>query len=171
MFYNIPPRLLITASFVILTILYVGLSWLELNTRVQQTPQLLPVMAKIEVAGQRIYLEVPQTPEQIAKGLMYRTIVPRSRGLLFEFESPKIVQLSMQNILIPLDIIFLKDEQIQLINVAVPPCLSENCPTYSSTTDVNQVIELAGKRVLDLGLKIGERLPIQYLDLDTKIFR
>jgi hypothetical protein len=128
-------------------------------------------MAKIEVAGQRIYLEVPHTPEQIAKGLMYRTIVPRSRGLLFEFESPKIVQLSMQNILIPLDIIFLKDEQIQLINVAVPPCLSENCPTYSSTTDVNQVIELAGKRVLDLGLKIGERLPIQYLDLDTKIFR
>lgn len=171
MFYNIPPRLLITLSFVILTILYVGLSWLEVRVATQQTPQVLPVMAKIEVAGQRIYLEVPQTQEQITKGLMYRTIVPRSRGILFEFESPKIVNLSMQNILIPLDIIFLKDEQIEVIKVAVPPCLLENCPTYSSTTDVNQVIELAGKRVLDLGLKIGDRLPIQYLDTNTKIFQ
>lgn len=171
MFDNIPPRLLITLSFVILTILYVGLSGLELRVGTQQKPQVLPVMAKIEVAGQRIYLEVPQTPEQIAKGLMYRTIVPRSRGILFEYESPKIVKISMQNILIPLDIIFLKDQQIEVIRVAVPPCLSDNCPTYSSTTDVNQVIELAGQRVLNLGLKIGDRLPIQYLDPNTKIFK
>jgi hypothetical protein len=171
MLSKLPTWLLGILIFIVLTTFFVGLSWLDLQVTTQQKPQLLPVLARIQVAEQIIYLEVPQTSEQKTKGLMYRTIVPRSRGILFEFTPPRIVEISMQNILVPLDMIFLKDEQIKLIKIAVPPCDNEKCPSYSSNTVVDQMIELGSTRALQLGLKMGDRLPIQFLDPDTRSFR
>ena len=171
MFFNITNWLRAILIFIVLTVLFVGLSWLHLQVDTYQKPQLLPVLARIQAAGQTIYLEVPQTPEQQTIGLMYRTIIPINRGILFEFTPPQIVDISMQNMLVPLDAIFLKDEQIKLIQVAMPPCNDNNCPTYTSDTPVDQVIELGGTRTLELGLKIGDRLPIQFRDPDTRIYR
>lgn len=79
MFSKIPLWLLSISIFIILTTLYLGFSWLSLQLSSPQKPQVLPVLARIEVAKQIIYLEVPQTPEQEAQGLMYRTIIPRNR--------------------------------------------------------------------------------------------
>jgi hypothetical protein len=171
MFFNIPNWLRAILIFIALTVLFIGLSWLDLQLDTHQRPQLLPVLARIQAAGQTIYLEVPQTLEQQTIGLMYRTIIPRNRGILFEFTPPQIVDISMQNMLVPLDAIFLKDEQIKLIEVALPPCNDKKCPTYGADTLVDQVIELGGTRTLDLGLKIGDRLLIQFQDPDTRIYR
>lgn len=171
MFSNIPIWLRAILIFVILTVLFLELAWIELQIDTQPRPQLIPVLARIQAAGQTIYLEVPQTPEQEIKGLTYRTVIPRNRGILFEFIPARIVELSMQNMLVPLDAIFLKNQQIELIKIAVPPCNQDICPTYSSNTEVNQVIQLGGTRTLDIGLKVGYRLPIQFLDPDTRIYR
>lgn len=171
MFSNIPIWLRAILIFVILTVLFIELSWIQLQIDTHQRPQLIPVLARIQVAGQTIYLEVPQTPEQQTKGLTYRTVIPRNRGILFEFTPARIVELSMQNMLVPLDTIFLKNEQVELIKIAVPPCIDGICPTYSSNTVVDRAIQLAGARTLELGLKVGDRLPIQFLDPDTRIYR
>ena len=108
MFFNIPNWLRAITIFIVLTVLFIGLSWLDMQVDTHQRPQLLPVLARIQAAGQTIYLEVPQTLEQQTIGLMYRTIIPRNRGILFEFTPPQIVDISMQNMLVPLDAIFLK---------------------------------------------------------------
>lgn len=163
MFSKIPAWLQAILIFIILTVLFIELSWLAVQLDTQHKPQPLPVGARIQVAGQIIYLEVPQTAQQI-KGLMYQTIIPRNRGILFEFTPAQLVQLSMQNILVTLDLIFLKDEQIKLINIAVPPCNDVICPTYRADTAVAQVIQLGGARTLELGLKIGDTLTVQFLD-------
>lgn len=171
MFSKIPTWLQAILIFIILTVLFIELSWLALQLDTQQKPQPLPVGARIQVAGQIIYLEVPQTAEQQTKGLMYRTIIPINRGILFEFTPAQLVQLSMQNMIVPLDIIFLKDEQVKLINIAVPPCNDKICPTYRSDTAVDQVIQLGGTRTLELGLKIGDTLTIQFLDSETRMYK
>lgn len=163
MFSNIPTWLRAIFIFLSLTVLYLVLAWIALQIDTQPKPQVLPVLARIQAAGQIIYLEMPQTPDQQIQGFMYRTIIPRSRGILFEITPPKIAELSMQNMLVSVDMIFLKDEQINLIRLAVPTCNQNICPTYSSNTVVDQVIELAATRTLELGLKIGDRLPIQFL--------
>ncbi|MDV2993024.1 MAG: hypothetical protein N4J56_002678 [Chroococcidiopsis sp. SAG 2025] len=159
------------AIFIVLTTLYLGFSWLSLQLSSPQKPQVIPILARIEVAKQRIYLEVPQTPEQEAQGLMYRTIIPRNRGILFEFNPPQAIEFSMQNILVPVDTIFLRNTEIQQIQIAVPTCNEVNCPTYSSKVKVDQMVQLQARRTLELGLKTGDRLPIEFLDLDTKTFR
>lgn len=163
MFSHLPIWLRAILIFLGLTVLYIVLAWISLQIDTQPKPQVLPVLARIQAAGQIIYLETPQTPEQQIQGFMYRTIIPRSRGILFEFTPPKIAELSMQNMLVSVDMIFLKDEEINLIKLAVPPCNQNICPTYRSNTVVDQVIQLAATRTLELGLKIGDRLPIQFL--------
>ncbi|OWY66101.1 hypothetical protein B7486_38630 [cyanobacterium TDX16] len=171
MFSKISLWLLGILIFIIFTALYLGFSWLSLQISSPQKPQVIPILARIEVAKQRIYLEVPQTPEQEAQGLMYRTIIPRNRGILFEFNPPQAIEFSMQNILVPVDTLFLRNTEIQQIQIAVPTCNEVNCPTYSSKVKVDQMVQLQARRTLELGLKTGDRLPIEFLDLDTKTFR
>jgi uncharacterized membrane protein (UPF0127 family) len=171
MLRRIPTWLIALSIFIIFTTLYLVLSWLSLQISSDRKPQVLPILARIEVAGQRIYLEVPPTPDRQTQGLMYRTVIPRNRGILFEFDPPQIVEFSMQNILVPVDTIFLRNTEIQQVQVAVPACNEEICPIYSSDAPVDQMIQLRAQRTLELGLKNGDRLPIEFLDPDTKIFQ
>jgi len=96
--------------------------------------------------------------------LMYRTSLADDRGMLFPFEPPQPVKFWMENTLIPLDMVFLQDGVVKAIAPSVPPCTTAPCSTYGPGTPVNQVIELRGGRAAELGLKVGERVKIKFLD-------
>ena len=51
-------------------------------------------------------VEVVDTPETRARGLMFREHMPRLAGMLFIYEEPQSVSFWMKNTLIPLDMIF-----------------------------------------------------------------
>jgi uncharacterized membrane protein (UPF0127 family) len=123
--------------------------------------QTLPISAKAIIAGQVIQLEVAQTPQQQEIGLMNRTTLADDHGMLFQFSELQAVSFWMKNTLIPLDIVFLRDGVVKAIALNVPPCTSDPCPVYGSGTQINQVIELRGKRTTELGLKVGDRVTIQ----------
>jgi len=50
---------------------------------------------------------VARTPDQRNLGLMYRTSLPKERGMLFLFDEDKMQRFTMKNTYIPLDIIFI----------------------------------------------------------------
>ncbi|WP_051927628.1 DUF192 domain-containing protein [Ruegeria halocynthiae] len=52
-------------------------------------------------------IEVAVTPQERARGLMFRESLPQRSGMLFVFDPPQPVAFWMKNTLIPLDIIFL----------------------------------------------------------------
>ncbi|MEA2758384.1 MAG: uncharacterized protein QOH65_997 [Methylobacteriaceae bacterium] len=52
-------------------------------------------------------VEVMRTPEQLAKGLMFRRYMPDDRGMLFDFKAEQPVQFWMKNTYLPLDMIFI----------------------------------------------------------------
>ena len=54
----------------------------------------------------RFRVEVADTPEARAQGLMFVEEMPRSEGMLFVYERPQRVSFWMKNTLIPLDMIF-----------------------------------------------------------------
>ncbi|MEO0455121.1 MAG: DUF192 domain-containing protein [Cyanobacteria bacterium P01_A01_bin.114] len=124
--------------------------------------QLLPVTAQASIAGETIDLEVAETPEQQALGLMYRTELADNRGMLFPFEFPRRTAFWMKNVPISLDMIFLLRGEVQAISADTPPCTTEPCPIYGpdSTTLVDEVIELRGGRAAELGLQPGDRVVI-----------
>nr|WP_330219967.1 DUF192 domain-containing protein [Chroogloeocystis siderophila] len=129
--------------------------------------QNLPITATVTIAGRKINLEVARTPQEQATGLMYRDTIADDRGMLFVFEPARPVGFWMKNVRFPLDMIFLENGRVKAIAPAVPPCQAEPCPTYGPETPVNQVIELRGGRAAELGIRVGDRLDIRFLDSQT----
>jgi uncharacterized membrane protein (UPF0127 family) len=100
--------------------------------------------------------------EQQAMGLMYRTSLPDDRGMLFDFKPARLVNFWMKNCKISLDMIFLRDGVVEAIELSAPPCTADPCPTYGPDTAVDRVIELRGGRAAELGVKVGDRIEIEF---------
>ncbi len=131
----------------------------------QPRGQQLPVTAVVELGGQRIALEVAQTPEQQALGLMYRPALAPDRGMLFPISPPRPVSFWMRNVPVPLDMVFIYQGRIQALASQVPPCITDPCPTYGPQGQlVDQVIELAAGRAAELGLQMGDGVAVRPLD-------
>ncbi|MDP5339646.1 MAG: DUF192 domain-containing protein [Nodularia sp. (in: cyanobacteria)] len=130
------------------------------------TGQMLPISAEAIVSnGTRIQLEVARTPEQQAKGLMYRPALPDNQGMLFQFPSAQPVRFWMKNVPVPLDMVFLQNGVIKYIQDSAPPCTSEPCPTYGPNVPIDTVIELRSGRAAELNLRDGDRIKIEFLDM------
>jgi len=124
--------------------------------------QSLPISAKAQINNQSIKLEVAKTSREQDTGLMYRTSLPDDRGMLFEFKSARKVSFWMKNCKISLDMIFLRDGVVETIQVSAPPCTTNPCPSYAPDTAVDRVIELRGGRATELGVKVGDRIKIEF---------
>jgi uncharacterized membrane protein (UPF0127 family) len=81
-----------------------------------QAKDALPV-AHVKIAGHALRVEVVATPEQRAKGLMFREKLARNDGMLFIFDEPAYQAMWMKNTLIALSVAFL-DGDGRILNVA-----------------------------------------------------
>lgn len=129
-----------------------------------QRGQNLPISAQfILPQGEKINLEVAETPEQQMMGLMYRPALPDERGMLFVFPSAQPLRFWMKNVPVALDMVFLHKGEIKYIQTSAPPCKTEPCPTYGPDVPIDQVIELRSNRATELNLQIGDRIEIEFL--------
>jgi uncharacterized membrane protein (UPF0127 family) len=103
-----------------------------------------------------IDVEVTETPEEKAQGLMFRTRLADKNGMLFFYETPQEITMWMRNTYIPLDMVFIRaDGVVHRIEARTEP-LSENI--IASRGDVTACLELAGGAAERLGLKPGDRV-------------
>lgn len=101
-------------------------------------------------------VEIAATPEKQALGLMYRTSLPDSKGMLFTHETPRELTMWMRNTYIPLDMVFIRaDGTIHRIEARTEP-LSERI--ISSEGPVLAVLEIAGGAAERMGLKPGDKV-------------
>ena len=128
----------------------------------QNLAQALPVSATAQINGVEIGLEVAATREQQALGLMHRTKLDEKLGMLFPFEPARPVGFWMKNTLIPLDIIYLRNQTVVTVHSHVPPCKVQRCPTYQSRGSIDQVIELAAGQAAVLDIKEGDRINVTF---------
>lgn len=130
--------------------------------------QRLPITAQALIKDQVVELEVAQTRQQQATGLMSRENLADNRGMLFPFSPPKIVSFWMKNVLIDLDMIFMREGTVIAIQHSAPPCQTTPCPTYGPKGEIiDQVIELRGGRAIELGIQAGDRILIQSISPES----
>ena len=101
-----------------------------------------------------IEIEVAESNEDKALGLMYRPKVPPSTGMLFPYGSPQELTMWMRNTYASLDMVFIRaDGVVHRIEYGTEP-LSERI--IGSQGPVTAVLELAAGEAQRLGLKPGD---------------
>ena len=109
----------------------------------------------------RIYVEIADDENEMAKGLMFRQRLDESSGMLFVFSDEYYRTFWMKNTLIPLDIIFIgNDFKIAEIKYAVP-CREEPCILYKSSKPARYVLEVNGNFTIKNDIKVGNIITIQ----------
>ncbi|MEO6394835.1 MAG: DUF192 domain-containing protein [Devosia sp.] len=101
-------------------------------------------------------VEIADTNETRSKGLMFRQSLAADAGMLFDYHEEQQASFWMQNTFIPLDMVFIAaDGTVKTIHVNARP---QDTTSIPSGVPVRFVLEIAGGRSLEIGLKPGDRL-------------
>ena len=85
----------------------------ELNEKIQGFHTLMNEEHGIgKINGHEISLEIEETPEGLQRGLMHRKEFPSGKGMLLKFGKNHPTKIWMKNVNFPLDIIYIKDNQV-----------------------------------------------------------
>lgn len=113
--------------------LILSLTWLEHVEAPVSADALTPVLLTGPDGSQKtIFVEVADDDMERQIGLMNRTSLKISTGMLFLFDQPQELSFWMKNTKIPLDIIFFNDEGSFVSRAAMEPCLNDPCSIYPS---------------------------------------
>ena len=103
-----------------------------------------------------IDIEIADTLEEKAQGLMFRSHLDDRGGMLFFYDTPQEITMWMRNTYIPLDMVFIRrDGVVHRIEAMTQP-LSDDI--VASRGDASACLELAGGVAAKLGLKPGDRV-------------
>jgi uncharacterized protein len=111
-----------------------------------------------------IYIQVADTKEERASGLMGQKSLDEFDGMLFIFDNELIPAFWMKNMQIPLDMVFIgADKKIKHIISSVPPCAvgESECVQYTSPIPVKYVLELNAGFAEKYGVKTGDETMFQ----------
>lgn len=114
----------------------------------------------VELAGKRYAVEIADSEDERARGLMFRDQMEIDHGMLFihEYEEPQAYW--MKNTKIPLDILYFDNARKLVAQQRdVPPCSAgDACPSYPSNKPARYVLELNAGQAAQLKLQDGAEL-------------
>ena len=95
-------------------------------------------MITIEIGNKKYKVQEARTEEEKEKGLQGVTELPEDEGMLFYFDPPEDVSMWMKDTLIPLDIVFINDdEEVVYVGEGIP-----NTETQMTVPNVAYVLEV-----------------------------
>lgn len=115
----------------------------------------------VVLKGERFTVELADTQEKQALGLMFRERLADDHGMLFLFPGEARRSFWMKNTRIPLDIFYF-DGNLELVSVAehAQPCRTQRCPSYPSEGPAQYVLELNAGKAAALGVRPGDALEL-----------
>ncbi len=110
----------------------------------------------IESSGRahRFAVEVADTDQRRALGLMHRESMPADHGMVFDFKQDQPVSMWMRNTRIPLDMLFI-DRDGRVVNIHARAIPFDETAIHSDGP-VRGVLELNGGTAARLGLRPGD---------------
>ena len=116
---------------------------------------------RVTLSDHSFVVELAETDDTRAMGLMYREHMDDNAGMLFIFPDTKIRAFWMKNTLIPLDILYF-DQNKRLVSISehTPPCRNTNtrCPSYPSAKPAKYVLEINAGLSKQYGFESGDEL-------------
>lgn len=123
-----------------------------------------PLTIETATGTHEFRVELALTPPERARGLMNRESMEDDHGMLFRFDMVRPVTMWMKNTLIPLDMIFIRENgTVAGFHENAEP-LSED--VIASPEPVLYVLELNGGNASKIGLAIDDRVNHPVIDVD-----
>lgn len=110
------------------------------------------------INGHKIKLRVADDNKERWQGLSGVASLSKDEGMLFVFPDYRKRVFVMRNMLIPLDIIFIKDNKIIDIYKNLPPEGENYKERYSSSLPVNYVLEINAGESDYFKIKVGDEI-------------
>ncbi|MFA7440960.1 MAG: DUF192 domain-containing protein [Sphingomonadaceae bacterium] len=116
----------------------------------------IPLVIRTADGGVHRYrVEVAETAQQQATGMMFRTEMPRDHGMLFPMRPARVATFYMRNTLVPLDIIFIATDN-RVLNIGAGKPLDESI--VASDGEAAAVLELNAGEAQRIGLQPGDHI-------------
>ena len=101
---------------------------------------------QVQVGQASILAEVVSTPAEQAKGLSGRVNLAKNSGMWFPFASGRAPAFWMRDMLIPIDIIWVRQGQVVSVSAQVPPppfgTALKDLPLYTAAEPADAVLEV-----------------------------
>ena len=116
---------------------------------------------RVVLGGETFRVEIADSQQEQALGLMFRDSMPDDAGMLFIFPNEALRSFWMKNTRIPLDIMYF-DRELKMVSLSAdtPPCKVTRCPSYPSTGPAMYVLELNAGSAERLGVGPGSELTL-----------
>lgn len=141
-------------KFIAITLLGLSAS-LTAFSQTQSSPQLDLPRVKISAGMHLIDTQIARTNEQRQIGLMHRSSMPQTEGMLFVFDEPATQCFWMKNTLLPLTAAFVADDG-RIVNLA--DMKPQTTDSHCSTQAVRFVLEMNQGWFEKKGIKAGAKL-------------
>ena len=119
---------------------------------------------KLLIGKEKLTVEIADTVERTAHGLMYRKSMPEASGMLFVFSDEKPRSFWMKNTFLELSIGFFDAEKVLLDIQDMRPVTSEmemNPPTYESAKPAMYALEVNKGWFQKHKIKIGDKFSLK----------
>jgi len=115
-----------------------------------------PVTVATDLGATMFTAEIADSEPLRERGLMFRQRLPEDRAMLFDFEAPRAVAMWMKNTLIPLDMVFIRNDGVvaYVAEMTVPGSLD----AVGVQEPIRAVLEVAGGTAQRIGLRSGDRV-------------
>jgi len=128
----------------------------DAKTTSAETAALVPLDIRTAKGVLHYKVEVATTPDEQARGLMYRTSLPPLGGMIFPMVPNRFASFWMKNTYIPLDLIFIRaDGTISTIAAKAVP---EDLTPIESVEPVAAVLEIIGGGAAANGISPGDKV-------------
>jgi uncharacterized membrane protein (UPF0127 family) len=129
------------------------------------TPVPTPSGPHVVMPSGAIYeVELARTPEEQARGLMFRESLRDHAGMIFLFSQEPAIphHFWMKNTMIPLDMIWIEaNGKVAFISANTPPCKADPCPMYGPDTPIPIVLEIAAGMAAKEGVTVGSEIRVR----------
>ncbi len=114
----------------------------------------------VELGGRHYAVEIADTDDERARGLMFRDRMETDHGMLFIHDREEPQAYWMKNTRIPLDILYFDNARKLVAQQRdVPPCSAgDACPSYPSNAPARYVLELNAGQAEQMKLQDGAQL-------------
>jgi uncharacterized membrane protein (UPF0127 family) len=103
-----------------------------------------------------VQVEIADSPDEQARGLMDRTALAKDRGMLFVFPDEEVRSFWMKNTLIPLSIAYMNSEG-RIVDLQDMKPLDDEEPHYVSAEPARYALEVNQGFFEERGVKVGDR--------------